>query len=107
MLVPNRWLLYLTEVSGGVPILRDAGYPSAAFDMTARNLSESSAVKLVINTDICTGHARCVALTPELFDDDENGYGHVIGDGIVADALEAKARTAMQACPERAISLID
>jgi ferredoxin len=64
-------------------------------------------VKLIINADICTGHARCVALTPELFDDDENGYGHVIGDGSVSVALEAKARKAVQACPERAISLVD
>jgi ferredoxin len=64
-------------------------------------------VKLVINADICTGHARCVALTPELFDDDENGYGHVIGDGTVSAALEAKARKAVPACPERAISLVD
>jgi ferredoxin len=64
-------------------------------------------VKLLINTDICTGHARCVAHAPELFEDDENGYGHVIGDGTVSDAFEAKARKAMQSCPERAISFID
>ncbi len=64
-------------------------------------------MKIVINADICTGHARCVALTPELFEDDENGYGHVIGDGIISADLDAKARKAMQACPERAISLID
>lgn len=64
-------------------------------------------MKLVINADICTGHARCVAHAPELFEDDENGYGHVIGDGDVPDDLAAKARKAMQACPERAISLID
>jgi ferredoxin len=64
-------------------------------------------MKLVIDTDICTGHARCVAHAPELFADDDNGYGHVIGDGNVPEELAAKARKAMQTCPERAIAIVD
>jgi ferredoxin len=64
-------------------------------------------VRLVIDGDKCTGHARCVSLHPELFTDDDRGYGQVIGDGSVADGDLEQARRAVQACPERAISLID
>ena len=60
---------------------------------------------LVIDYDRCTGHGRCFALSPELFVDDENGYGQVIGDGQVSDELMAAAQRAIRACPEQAISL--
>jgi ferredoxin len=75
--------------------------------MSSPHDPESRVMKLVIDTGICTGHGRCVAHAPELFDDDDNGYGHVIGDGNVSADLADKARKAMQACPERAISLVD
>jgi ferredoxin len=62
-------------------------------------------MKIAIDADRCTGHGRCYALAPELFTDDERGYGEVIGDGTVtADHVEA-ARRAVLACPERAITL--
>jgi ferredoxin len=64
-------------------------------------------MKLVIDTQQCTGHARCVALAPDLFQDDERGYGEVIGTGAVGDAHRALAQRAIQGCPERAISLVE
>jgi ferredoxin len=56
-----------------------------------------------IDHDRCTGHGRCYVLAPELFSDDDEGYGQVIGDGAVAaDQMEA-ARQAAASCPERAV----
>jgi ferredoxin len=64
-------------------------------------------VKVEIDHDKCTGHGRCYVLSPELFVDDEAGYGQVRGDGAFADDLAEAARRAVIACPERAISIVE
>jgi ferredoxin len=64
-------------------------------------------MRIAIDSDLCTGHARCAMLAPSLFTDDERGYGHVIGDGTVRSELLGDAERAIHACPERAISLVD
>ncbi|BBZ70747.1 ferredoxin [Mycobacterium paraseoulense] len=53
----------------------------------------------------CTGHGLCYSLASRLFKDDDQGYGHVLGDGVVPEGLLAEARSAVANCPERAISL--
>jgi ferredoxin len=50
-----------------------------------------------------SGHARCKALAPELFDLDEYGNAHEVGDGTVPAGLEDKAWLAQTNCPEFAI----
>ena len=62
-------------------------------------------MKVAIDSDRCTGHGRCFVLTPELFTDDERGYGQVIGDGTVSDSQREAAERAVRACPERAITV--
>ena len=59
-------------------------------------------MKLVLDTDACQGHARCLALAPDLFDLDATGYA-VLLVATVPPELEAAARKAAAACPERAI----
>jgi ferredoxin len=46
-------------------------------------------------------------LAPELFELDEMGYAHEIGDGIVPAGLEEKAWLAQANCPEIAIVLAE
>lgn len=58
-----------------------------------------------IDHELCTGHGRCYVLAPELFVDDDEGYGQVIGDGAVAPEHLDAARKAVSGCPERAVSL--
>ena len=43
----------------------------------------NSAVKVQIDPGPCQGHGRCYDLAPGLFGDDDEGYGQVLGDGIV------------------------
>jgi len=62
-------------------------------------------VKIVIDPAACAGNGRCYSLAPELFTDDERGYGQVIGDGTIDDSQLEAARRAARACPERAISI--
>jgi Ferredoxin len=60
-------------------------------------------VKVQINVDRCQGHGRCYDLAPEIFGEDDEGYGTVLGDGVVPADAEDPARRAAANCPERAI----
>jgi ferredoxin len=62
-------------------------------------------VKLHIDSERCQGHGRCYDLAPDLFGDDDEGFGQVLGDGVVPADRERDARLAVANCPERAIDL--
>ena len=62
-------------------------------------------MKVQIDAERCQGHGRCYDLAPGLFGDDEEGYGQVLGDGIVPPELDRDARLAAVNCPERAIEV--
>lgn len=64
-------------------------------------------MRVRVDTEKCQGHNRCYAIAPELFDVDDYGYAHEIGDGTVPADLEDKARLAVSNCPEFAITLED
>jgi ferredoxin len=64
-------------------------------------------VKLHIDSAVCQGHGRCYDLAPDLFGDDDEGFGQVLGDGIVPPGKEQEARLAVANCPERAITLAE
>lgn len=63
-------------------------------------------MKIVIDMSRCTGHARCAAVAPELFDLDDNGY-IAFAEKTVAPGLEDLARRGSRACPERIIQIVD
>jgi ferredoxin len=62
-------------------------------------------MKVSINAARCQGHGRCYDLAPEIFGEDEEGYGVVLGNGIVAPDGRAQARLAVLNCPESAIEV--
>ncbi|HEX4490714.1 MAG TPA: ferredoxin [Acidimicrobiia bacterium] len=62
-------------------------------------------MRVHVDSDKCQGHNRCYAIAPELFDVDDLGFAHELGDGTVPPALEAQARLAVANCPEYAISV--
>jgi len=72
--------------------------------MGARKVAE---VKVRIDPERCQGHGRCYDLAPELFGADEEGYGQVLGGGIVPAGAEPQARLATLNCPESAIELVE
>ena len=67
----------------------------------------SSTVKVQINPDLCQGHGRCYDLAHGLFGDDDEGYGQVLGDGVVPPDKERDARLAVLNCPEHAVELVE
>jgi ferredoxin len=64
-------------------------------------------VRVQIDSEKCQGHGRCYDLAPEVFTDDEEGYGQVIGDGTLTPDNTEKARLAVDNCPEGAISIVE
>ena len=64
-------------------------------------------MKIQIGAERCQGHGRCYARAPDLFGAYDEGYGKVLGDGVVPPGKERDARLAAANCPERAIDLLE
>jgi len=64
-------------------------------------------VKVQIDSERCQGHGRCYDIAPDLFGEDVEGYGKVVGDGLVPPDHEREARLAAASCPERAVNLAE
>ena len=64
-------------------------------------------LRLRVDPEKCQGHSRCKSLAPELFELDEFGNAHEIGDGTVPPGLEDKAYLARSNCPELAIEITE
>ena len=61
-------------------------------------------MRVVIDTERCTGHGRCYTLAPEVFDADDDGYGHVTAVDL-PEGRRAQALVGIQNCPEQAITI--
>jgi ferredoxin len=62
-------------------------------------------MKVKVDQEKCQGHNRCFVVAPELFELDDYGYAHEVGDGTVPAGMEEKARLAVVNCPENAINI--
>ena len=63
-------------------------------------------MKIKADNKLCSGHARCAAVAPELFELSDDGYIGFEEKTISADQV-AQARRGVRACPERALSLVE
>ena len=59
-------------------------------------------MKIRIDKPKCVGHARCAAVSPELFLLDDEGY-IAVAEIDVPPGMEELARRGARACPERVI----
>jgi ferredoxin len=64
-------------------------------------------VKVHIDAERCQGHGRCYDLAPEIFGEDDEGYGQVLGDGMVSPGAEPQARLGALNCPEAAVTVTE
>ena len=64
-------------------------------------------MKVAIDSDKCMGHGMCYGLAPNVYTDDDDGYGHVVGDGAVGEDEADAARNGAANCPESAIAVSD
>ncbi len=63
-------------------------------------------MRIVVDPEICTGHGRCYALAPGLFEADDDGYCATRDLEIEPDR-EDEARLGVASCPEGAIRLVE
>lgn len=61
-------------------------------------------MKIVANRARCTGHARCFATAPKIFDLDDHGYIGFNERKLDPDELEL-ARRGVHSCPEGALRM--
>jgi ferredoxin len=67
--------------------------------------TRTGTMKVKVDQEKCQGHNRCFVVASELFELDDYGYAHEVGDGTVPAGLEEKARLAVVNCPENAINI--
>lgn len=60
-------------------------------------------MKVSIDTSRCQGHGRCYDLAPQVFREDDEGYGEVLNGGVVPAGQEAAAQLGEANCPEHAV----
>ena len=64
-------------------------------------------MRISVNETLCSGHGRCYVLAPGVFQSDDDGFCNLRGQEVdVAPAEEAAATTAVEACPEGAITVL-
>lgn len=62
-------------------------------------------MKIHLDSGLCSGHALCAAVAPDVYALDDVGY--CAADGIeVTDHHQEAARKGAAACPEQAITLL-
>jgi ferredoxin len=64
-------------------------------------------MRVRIDPERCQGHGRCYDLAPDLFGEDEDGYGTALNDGQVPADREDDAELAVANCPEQAIAVLE
>jgi ferredoxin len=64
-------------------------------------------VRITLDSIACTGHGRCYALAPAVYDADDDGHCVLRHDGDAPAGLEAKARAGAINCPEDALTITD
>lgn len=65
-------------------------------------------MRVVVDDARCTGHGRCYALAPEVFEPDDFGHCVVaVADGAVPEHLAGSANLGRDNCPEHAITVSD
>ena len=62
-------------------------------------------MKIIADKTRCAGHARCAAVSNELFQLDENGF-IAFEHTSVPPGSEDLAKRGIRACPERALQLL-
>jgi ferredoxin len=69
--------------------------------------AQAGAARVRIDSERCQGHGRCYDIAPEVFGEDGEGYGMVLGDGAVPPGRDKDVRLAVLNCPEFAVEVIE
>ena len=68
----------------------------------------NGSVRVRVDRDRCTGHGRCYALAPEVYEPDDEGFCVIAQQDVdVAKQYEDVARRGALNCPEDAIEVLE
>jgi ferredoxin len=63
-------------------------------------------MRIIVDLDLCEGHAQCCSLAPQVFQLDADYVMHVLVDEVPA-AQRAAVREAVECCPRQALRTED
>ena len=63
-------------------------------------------MRVAVDRELCQGHTLCNAVGPDVYDLDEQGHCLLLVTEIPAELVDQATKGA-DACPERAITLLD
>ena len=63
-------------------------------------------MRVRVDREKCTGHGRCYALAPEVFEADDEGYCVIAREQVPAELADVARRGALS-CPEDAIEIVE
>ncbi len=63
-------------------------------------------MRIVVDKKRCNGHARCLAVAPNVYVLNSDGYNET-PETEVLKGKEAEAKLGARACPERAIKIVE
>jgi ferredoxin len=61
-------------------------------------------MRIVVDTEQCTGHGICESLAPDIFEVGEEGIVHLLTDDL-PDQLRPTLESAVADCPTRSLRL--
>ncbi len=61
-------------------------------------------MKIIVDYELCEGHARCMEMAPDIFQVDEEDKIHVLIESPSEDQ-RADVEAAIRLCPRQALSL--
>lgn len=62
-------------------------------------------MRVDVDLTACAGHGQCAATSPDVYVLDDDGFCLPVGQ--VAEGAEEDAREGANACPERAITILE
>jgi ferredoxin len=68
--------------------------------------TQEAMMKVIVDRDLCEGHARCVEAAPAVFEIGDDDEMHVLDENPGEEQRRA-AETAVVNCPRQALSLQD
>jgi ferredoxin len=64
-------------------------------------------MKIQVDSTKCDAYGLCAETAPQLFELDDFGYATARGDGLVGEENRAAAQQAIEACPVKAIRVLE
>jgi ferredoxin len=63
-------------------------------------------MRIVVDLELCQGHAQCEDVAPDIFEVDDNGFARVLSDSP-GESARRRVEEAVRRCPADAIRIVE